>query len=95
MSEDSKASFLRQSGWMAAATAIGGAASFAAHIFAKDMPKEEYGGFTAMLQLLKGRPRGYWKPGPLLPTNVVGEVALAHAHGGREDEALLFLWQVT
>ena len=52
MSEDSKASFLRQSGWMAAATAIGGAASFAAHIFAKDMPKEEYGGFTAMLQLL-------------------------------------------
>jgi hypothetical protein len=46
-------------------------------------------------ELLKGRPRGYWKPGPLLPTNVVGEVALAHAHGGREDEALLFLWQVT
>lgn len=52
MSEDSKASFLRQSGWMAIATAVGGAASFAAHIFAKDMPKEEYGGFTAMLQLL-------------------------------------------
>ena len=52
MSEDSKASFLRQSGWMAIATAVGGAASFAAHIFAKDMPKDEYGGFTAMLQLL-------------------------------------------
>ena len=52
MSENSKASFLRQSGWMAIATAVGGAASFAAHIFAKDMPKEEYGGFTAMLQLL-------------------------------------------
>ena len=52
MSEDSKASFLRQSGWMAIATAIGGAASFAAHIFAKDMPKDQYGGFTAMLQLL-------------------------------------------
>ena len=52
MSEDSKARFLRQSGWMAIATAVGGAASFAAHIFAKDMPKDEYGGFTAMLQLL-------------------------------------------
>ena len=52
MSEETKASFLRQSGWMAIATAIGGAASFTAHIFAKDMPKEEYGGFTAMLQLL-------------------------------------------
>ena len=52
MNEDSKASFLRQSGWMAIATAVGGAASFAAHIFAKDMPKDEYGGFTAMLQLL-------------------------------------------
>ena len=52
MSEDSKASFLRQSGWMAIATAVGGAASFAAHIFAKDMPKDEYGGFTAMIQLL-------------------------------------------
>ena len=29
MREDSKASFLRQSGWMAIATAVGGAASFA------------------------------------------------------------------
>ena len=52
MSEDSKASFLRQSGWIALATAIGGAASFAVHLVAKDLPKAEYGIFTTVLQIL-------------------------------------------
>ncbi|EOD41617.1 hypothetical protein EMIHUDRAFT_94860 [Emiliania huxleyi CCMP1516] len=47
----------------------------------------------AVAALLANRPRGYWQPSPLLPTSSVGELALSHAKAGREDEALLFLWQ--
>ena len=43
--------------------------------------------------LLANRPRGYWRAGPLMPTTSVGEISLVHAKAGREDEALLFLWQ--
>ncbi len=52
VTEESKTTFLRQSGWIALATAIGGAASFAVHIIAKDLPKAEYGIFTTILQIL-------------------------------------------
>ena len=52
MSRESKLAFLRQSGWVALATTIGGAASYAVHIFAKDMPKADYGVFTTLLQLI-------------------------------------------
>ena len=52
MSEETKATFLRQSGWIALATGIGGAAAYAVHLFAKEMPKAEYGVFTAMLQFI-------------------------------------------
>ena len=52
MSKESKLAFLRQSGWVALATTIGGAASYAVHIFAKDMPKADYGVFTTLLQLI-------------------------------------------
>lgn len=52
MSKESKLTFLRQSGWVAFATTIGGAASYAVHTFAKDMPKAEYGEFTTSLQLI-------------------------------------------
>ena len=52
MSEESKATFLRQSGWMSIATALGGITSYAVHMFAKDMPDSEYGAFTTMIQLL-------------------------------------------
>ena len=51
-STESKTAFLRQSGWMSAATALGGTTSYAVHLFAKDMPDTEYGAFTTMLQLL-------------------------------------------
>ena len=49
---ESKATFLRQSGWMSIATALGGITSYAVHMFAKDMPDSEYGAFTTMIQLL-------------------------------------------
>jgi len=52
MSEETKVTFLRQSGWIALATGIGGAAAYAVHLFAKEMPKAEYGVFGAMLQFI-------------------------------------------
>ena len=52
MTEETKGTFLRQSGWLALATAIGGATSYAVHFFAKDLPKDEYGVFTTLLQIL-------------------------------------------
>ena len=42
--------------------------------------------------LLANRPRDYWRASPLLPSNLVGDVALSHAKAGREDEALSYLW---
>lgn len=52
MSRESLATFLRQSGGLTAAMFLGGLASYAVHIFAKDMPKADYGVFTTLLQVL-------------------------------------------
>lgn len=42
--------FFRQSGWMMVATTVGGALMYAVHMVARQMPKEEYGVFTTLLQ---------------------------------------------
>ena len=47
---ESKLTFLRQSGWLAIATAIAGITSYAVHPFIQKSP--DYGAFNAMLQLL-------------------------------------------
>ena len=52
MTEESRATFFRQSGWLALATAIGGAASYTVHFFAQKMPEADYGVFTTLLQAL-------------------------------------------
>ncbi|MBO35944.1 MAG: hypothetical protein CMO64_07115, partial [Verrucomicrobiales bacterium] len=52
MSAESRATFFRQSGWLALATAVGGAASYAVHFFAQKMPEADYGVFTTLLQAL-------------------------------------------
>jgi O-antigen/teichoic acid export membrane protein len=44
--------FFRQSAWMVIATTLGGVFFTAVHKVAKDMPKDEYGVFCAMLQVL-------------------------------------------
>ncbi|MCX6895079.1 MAG: hypothetical protein NTZ16_06180, partial [Verrucomicrobia bacterium] len=44
--------FFRQSGWMMLATLIGGLLMFALHKIARRMPKEEYGVFTTLLQVV-------------------------------------------
>ncbi|MEI7729093.1 MAG: hypothetical protein WCO56_05960 [Verrucomicrobiota bacterium] len=49
---ESKFKFFYQTGWIAVATALGGAFMYAVHMVAKDMPKSEYGVFTALLQVL-------------------------------------------
>ena len=43
--------FFRQSGWMMIATTAAGGMMYAVHMVAKQMPKEEYGVFTALLQV--------------------------------------------
>jgi O-antigen/teichoic acid export membrane protein len=44
--------FFRQSGWLMIATTFGGALMFAVHSIAQRMPKEEYGVFTTLLQII-------------------------------------------
>ena len=44
--------FFRQSGWMMLATLMGGLLMFALHKIARQMPKEEYGVFTTLLQIV-------------------------------------------
>jgi O-antigen/teichoic acid export membrane protein len=44
--------FFRQSGWMMIATVIGGALMYLVHKIACRMPKEEYGVFTTLLQIV-------------------------------------------
>ena len=46
------AAFFRQSGWMMLATLMGGLLMFALHKIARQMPKEEYGVFTTLLQVV-------------------------------------------
>ncbi len=52
MSRETFATFLRQSGGLTAAMFLSGLASYAVHIFAKEMPKADYGVFTTLLQVL-------------------------------------------
>lgn len=49
---ESRMVFFQQSGWMMIATVSAGAFMYAVHIVAKQMPKEEYGVFTTLLQVL-------------------------------------------
>ena len=44
--------FFRQSGWMMIATTAGGALMYAVHTIARQMPKEEYGVFTTLVQIV-------------------------------------------
>ncbi len=44
--------FFRQSGWMMIATVVSGGLMYAVHMIAKQMPKEEYGVFTTLLQVV-------------------------------------------
>lgn len=44
--------FFRQSGWLMIATVLGGGLMFAVHSIAQKMPKDEYGVFTTMIQLI-------------------------------------------
>ena len=44
--------FFRQSGWMMVATVGGGVLMFAVHSVAQRMPKEEYGVFTTLIQVV-------------------------------------------
>ena len=48
----SKSSFFRQSGWMVIAAVISGCLMYAVHKIAGKMPKDEYGVFTTLLQVL-------------------------------------------
>src|ERR1041385_1434554 len=47
-----RAAFFRQSGWMMIATTAGGVFMYAVHMVAKLMPKDEYGVFTTLAQIL-------------------------------------------
>jgi O-antigen/teichoic acid export membrane protein len=47
-----RAAFFRQSGWMMMATTAGGVFMYAVHMAAKQMPKEQYGVFTTLLQIV-------------------------------------------
>ncbi|HEX5220655.1 MAG TPA: hypothetical protein VFZ59_13875 [Verrucomicrobiae bacterium] len=44
--------FFRQSGWLMVATTAGGVMMFAVHMIAQRMPKDEYGVFTTLLQMV-------------------------------------------
>ena len=52
MSREPLVTFLRQSGGLTGAIFLAGLASYAVHIFAKEMPKADYGVFTTLLQVL-------------------------------------------
>src|SRR4051812_16738373 len=47
-----RAAFFRQSGWMMIATVAGGVFMYAVHMIARRMPKEEYGVFTTLVQIV-------------------------------------------
>lgn len=47
-----RSSFFRQSGWLMIATTAGGGLMFAVHMIAQRMPKEEYGVFNTLLQII-------------------------------------------
>jgi O-antigen/teichoic acid export membrane protein len=47
-----RAAFFRQSGWMMLTATAGGVLMYAVHMVAKLMPKEEYGLFTTLLQVI-------------------------------------------
>jgi O-antigen/teichoic acid export membrane protein len=49
---EKRATFFRQSGWLMIATTAGGAMMFAVHMIAQRMPKDEYGVFTTLLQIV-------------------------------------------
>jgi O-antigen/teichoic acid export membrane protein len=44
--------FFRDSGWLMVATVFGGGLMYAVHMIAQKMPKEEYGVFTTLLQVV-------------------------------------------
>jgi len=44
--------FFRDSGWLMVATVFGGGLMYAVHMIARKMPKEEYGVFTTLLQVV-------------------------------------------
>jgi O-antigen/teichoic acid export membrane protein len=47
-----RADFFRQSGWMMISTVAGGVIMYAVHMIARRMPKEEYGVFTTLIQVI-------------------------------------------
>jgi O-antigen/teichoic acid export membrane protein len=49
---EKRGTFFRQSGWLMIATTAGGAMMFAVHMIAQRMPKDEYGVFTTLLQIV-------------------------------------------
>src|ERR1041384_2560189 len=49
---ESRFFFFRQSGWLVIATTTSGAFMYAVHMVASQMPKEEYGVFTTLLQVI-------------------------------------------
>ena len=49
---EKRLTFFRQSGWLMIATTAGGAMMFAVHMIAQRMPKDEYGVFTTLLQIV-------------------------------------------
>jgi O-antigen/teichoic acid export membrane protein len=50
-SQESNRSFFRQAGWMVISTSVMGFFMYAVHVFARSMPKAEYGVFVALLQV--------------------------------------------
>jgi O-antigen/teichoic acid export membrane protein len=93
--------FFRQSGWMVFATLTGGMFFYAVHIFAsRGMPKDEYGVFNALLQVLNQMAI----PSAGLQTIFVQEAALAQSEQHRREltgavravfRATFFLWLAT
>ncbi len=73
--------FFRQSGWLMIATTGGGVLMYAVHIIAKKMPKEEYGVFTTLIQIvsLMGIPAVGLQ-------SVFAQQAAASMHPGHERE---------
>jgi O-antigen/teichoic acid export membrane protein len=94
-----KATFFRQSGWMAFATFIGGIFFYAVHFFAarSRMPQDEYGAFTTLLQVLNQMAI----PAVGLQTIFVQQAALTESEEHRRElagafrsvlKATFFIW---
>jgi len=99
LSAPPKATFFRQSGWMAFATLIGGAFFYAVHFFAarSRMPQDEYGAFTTLLQVLNQ----IAIPAVGLQTIFVQQAALTESEEHRRElagavrsilKAVFFIW---